>query len=240
VICQLKVTGVPAAIVAGEALKLSVNGTVTVRLWGVAVPPGPVAEIENVVVLVTGVIADPEVGSGPEPSVCGTAGVIVTAVALVVAQVIVVVCPALNDVGAALNCVICGCTGCATCTIAVCGVLFPPDPDAIAVYVVVSVGESDTLPLTEELVVTGRVVDPATAVMVTEDAFDVCQLNITLCPVVIVPTLAEKTRLGPPPPPPGLPMPAHEQRPRRASNTIPILIRRLFFNSIVVLRLVFT
>jgi hypothetical protein len=50
-----------------------------------------------------GTIDEPEVGSGPESSVCGTVGVIVIDVALVVAQVIVVVCPALTDVGFATN-----------------------------------------------------------------------------------------------------------------------------------------
>ena len=60
-----------------------------------------------VAVIVT--TADPEVGSAAVP-VC-TEGAIVTDVALVVAQVMVVVVPAVTAVGLALNCVICGVTG---------------------------------------------------------------------------------------------------------------------------------
>jgi hypothetical protein len=78
-------------------------------------------------------MADPEVGKGPESSVCGTAGVIVIEVALVVVQVMVVVWPPFSSVGLAVNCVIWGGTGWATCTIAVCGELLTPDPVATAV-----------------------------------------------------------------------------------------------------------
>ena len=43
VTCQLSVTVVPAVIVLGDALWLSVKGTVTVVVLGTAVPPGPEA-----------------------------------------------------------------------------------------------------------------------------------------------------------------------------------------------------
>jgi hypothetical protein len=69
--------------------------------------------MEKVVVEVTGVMEDPDVGSGPPPS-CKSDGVIVTDVALVVAHVIVVVCPAFNSAGVAVKVVICGGTGCTT------------------------------------------------------------------------------------------------------------------------------
>jgi hypothetical protein len=74
--------------------------------------------MEKVVVEVTGVMEDPDVGSGPLPS-CKSDGVIVTDVALVVSHVIVVVCPAFNSAGVALKVMICGGTGCTTCTVAV-------------------------------------------------------------------------------------------------------------------------
>jgi hypothetical protein len=62
----------------------------------------------NVVVDITGTMEDPEVGSEPVSSVCGTGGAIVTDVALVVAQVMVVVWPPFTVVGLAVNSVICG------------------------------------------------------------------------------------------------------------------------------------
>jgi len=95
-------------IVLADAVKVSVNGTVTVTVWGPAVPPGPVAVSENVVVEVKGATDDPDVGSPFESSGMGTAGVMVTAVALVVAQVSVVVCPPPTVAGVAVNCVITG------------------------------------------------------------------------------------------------------------------------------------
>jgi hypothetical protein len=98
-----KVADCPGAIVLGDADRLSVNGTVTVTVDGADVPPGPVAVIEYVVVAFTGAIEDPVVGKGPESSGNGTAGVMVTAVALVVAHVSVVVCPELRNIGAAVN-----------------------------------------------------------------------------------------------------------------------------------------
>jgi uncharacterized protein (DUF697 family) len=99
--------------VLGEAVKLNRKGTVTVRFW-VAVPPGPDAEMVYIVVEFTGTTEVPDVGREVVPSICGIAGVIVTAVALLVAQVIVVVCPAFTAAGVAVNCVICGGTGCTT------------------------------------------------------------------------------------------------------------------------------
>ena len=77
-------------------------------------PAGPVAVIEYVVVALTGTVAEPEVGSGPESSPTGRVGLIVIDVALVVVQVSVVVCPVLTSVGFAVNCVICGGTLVAT------------------------------------------------------------------------------------------------------------------------------
>ena len=106
VTCQL--TAVPATTVLGDALRVRVKGTVTVVLWGAAAPPGPDALIVNVVVDFTGTIEDPEVGSEPVSSVWGTGGVIVTDVALVVIQVIVVVWPPFTAVGLAVNAMICG------------------------------------------------------------------------------------------------------------------------------------
>ena len=75
---------------------------------GTAAPPGPVALMVKVVVEITGTIADPEVGSEPVSSACATDGVIVTDVALLVVQVIVVVWPPLTAVGLAVNAAICG------------------------------------------------------------------------------------------------------------------------------------
>jgi hypothetical protein len=48
------------------------------------------------------------VGNEPVSSLCGTDGVMVTDVALVVVQLIVVVCPPFTVVGLAVNAVICG------------------------------------------------------------------------------------------------------------------------------------
>lgn len=122
-------------IVLDDAVRLSVKGTATVTVCGPAVPPGPVAVSENVVVAVSGVTDEPEGGSPVESSGIGTAGVIVTAVAFVVAQLSVVVWPPLIVVGFALNAVICGAGGgggAATCTVAACGELLPPAPVATA------------------------------------------------------------------------------------------------------------
>ena len=71
-------------------------------------PPGPEALIVNFVVESIGTTEDPDVGSEPVSSVWATGGVIVTDVALVVVQVIVVVWPPFTAVGLAVNAVICG------------------------------------------------------------------------------------------------------------------------------------
>ena len=62
--------------------------TVTVTVCVAVVPSDEVAVRLNVVVALIGTIAEPEVGKVPVPPVCGTAGEIVTDVALVVAQVL--------------------------------------------------------------------------------------------------------------------------------------------------------
>jgi hypothetical protein len=80
----------------------------------------------NVVVLFTGGLADPEVGSVMPSSGLDTGGLMVTEVAFVVAQVTVVVWPALTEVGLTVKDVTCGGTGWATFTVIVCaGVLDP-------------------------------------------------------------------------------------------------------------------
>ena len=90
VTCQVNVTGCPGVIVLGVAVKLSKNGTVTVRFW-VAVPPGPAAVMVKVVVVFRGTTEDPVVDKAPVSSFCATGGVMVTDVAFVVAHEIVVV-----------------------------------------------------------------------------------------------------------------------------------------------------
>jgi hypothetical protein len=89
--CQLNVACWPAAIVAGVTLRLRAKGTVTVTDCGADVPPGPVAVIVKVVVLFTGGFAVPEVGSVMPSSGLNTGGLMLTAVAFVVAQLIVAV-----------------------------------------------------------------------------------------------------------------------------------------------------
>jgi len=106
-------------MLAGEALRLTLSGTVTVTVCGPALPPGPVAVSEYVVVALTGTVAEPLVGSGPESSPTARVGVTVIEVAFVVAHVSVVVCPALTAVGFAVNCVICGGPDAPTCTVVV-------------------------------------------------------------------------------------------------------------------------
>ena len=71
-------------------------------------PPGPEALIVNVVVESIGTTEDPDVGSEPVSLVWGTGGVIVTEVALVVVQLIVLVCPPFTFAGVAVKAVICG------------------------------------------------------------------------------------------------------------------------------------
>ena len=120
-------------MVFGVAVRVSTNGTVTVTICGPAVPAGPVAVSEKVVVVATGVVTDPEVGSAPESSLSEMDGVTETDVALVVVHVRVVDWPALTEVGLAVNCVICGGAGGVTVTFAVWGELVPPGPVATAV-----------------------------------------------------------------------------------------------------------
>ncbi len=84
------------------------------------------------VVAGTWATTEPDVGSVPESSLEETDGVIRTEVALVVAQVSVVVCPAPTEVGLAANDVTCGGAEVATCTVALCGGLEPPGPVATA------------------------------------------------------------------------------------------------------------
>jgi hypothetical protein len=134
VICHARVADSPAVIVLGDAVKFNVNGMVTVTVAGAEVPPGPVAVRVYVVVELTGMPAkDPEGGSGPVSSVCGMAGVMVIEVAFVVAQVSVVLCPALTYVGFAVNCVTAGNAEPTTCTVTVWGALVPWAPFAVAV-----------------------------------------------------------------------------------------------------------
>ncbi len=91
VICQVRVTVCPDVMVVGDAVRLKVNGTVTVTVCGPAVPPGPVAVSEKVVVVLTGVVTDPVVGRVPDSSLVEMDGVTETEVALEVAQVSVTV-----------------------------------------------------------------------------------------------------------------------------------------------------
>jgi len=133
VICQARVELCPVVMVVGVAVRVRINGTVTVTVCGPAVPAGPVAVSEKVVVVATGVVTEPEVGRAPDSSVSVMDGVTETEVAFVVVQVSVVDWPALTEVGLAVNCVICGGAGAATVTFAVCGELVPPGPVATAV-----------------------------------------------------------------------------------------------------------
>lgn len=91
VTCQASVSDCPDVIVLADDVRLKLNGTMIVIICGPAVPPGPVAVSENVVVAANGVTELPEVGRAFESSGTGTAGVIVTDVAFVVAHVSVVV-----------------------------------------------------------------------------------------------------------------------------------------------------
>jgi hypothetical protein len=93
----------PGAIVFGLAVKAKSKGTKTVTDWGPALPPGPVAVIEKFVVVLTGITADPDVGSVTESSGIGIVGVIVMEVAFSVAHVRVVVWPLFTVLGLTLN-----------------------------------------------------------------------------------------------------------------------------------------
>ena len=90
-ICQVRVADCPDVMVVGEAVRLNVNGTVTVTVCGPALPPGPVAVSEKVVVVLTGVVTEPEVGRVPDSSLLEMDGLTETEVALDVAQVSVTV-----------------------------------------------------------------------------------------------------------------------------------------------------
>ena len=93
----------PGAIVFGLAVNAKIMGTNTVTVWGPALPPGPIAVIEKFVVVLTGITAEPDVGSVVESSGIGMVGVIVTDVAFCVAQVRVVVWPLFTVLGVTLN-----------------------------------------------------------------------------------------------------------------------------------------
>jgi hypothetical protein len=77
-------------MVAGVAVRVSTNGTVTVTVCGLEVPAGLVAVREKVVVVLMGVETEPEIGRVPESSLSEIDGVTETEVALVVAHVSVV------------------------------------------------------------------------------------------------------------------------------------------------------
>jgi hypothetical protein len=114
VTCQERVELCPGTMVFGLAFNAKVAGTETVTVCGPVLPPGPVAVIENMVVSLTGITAEADVGSAPESSGTETVGVIVTDVAFSVAHVSVVVWPLFTVLGLTLNWVIVGGTGCAT------------------------------------------------------------------------------------------------------------------------------
>lgn len=116
--CHERVELCPGAIVLGLAVRAKLKGTETVTVCGPALPSGPVAVIENCVVVVSGTTADPDVGIAPESSGIGILGVILTEVAFCVAHVSVVVCPLFRVLGLAVNWVIVGGTDCKTCTVA--------------------------------------------------------------------------------------------------------------------------
>jgi len=125
--CQLTVACCPAVMVEGVTLRLRLKGTVTVTDCGAEDPPGPVAVMVNVVVLFTGGFAEPEVGSVMPSSGGTTSGLMLTEVAFVVLQLMVVTWPALTEVGLTVKDVICGGTGWATLTVIVCGGVVAPE-----------------------------------------------------------------------------------------------------------------
>jgi hypothetical protein len=91
----------------------------------------------------------------------------------------------------------------------VCAGVDPELPVATALYTVVCVGESATLPDACELFVTVRDAPPAAAVIMTDDAFVVCHESVTLCPLLIELLLAENVSVGEPAP--GFPIPCDPQ-----------------------------
>src|SRR5216684_2580459 len=133
VTCHDNVTACPEVMVLGEAVRPTVNGTFTVTIAGVALPPGPDALMVKVVVAFTTTTDEPEVDSGPVSSGVETGGVMVTEVALAVAQVMVAVCPPLTAVGVAVNVVMVTGPPAVTCTVMFCGAVVPPLPLATAV-----------------------------------------------------------------------------------------------------------
>jgi hypothetical protein len=144
--------------------------------------------------------------------------VIETVVAFEACQLIVTLWPEVIEPGLTVNFVTSGAAA-DTSTFAVAGVLEPPGPLAVAMYVVVSVGESLTVPDASELVVTVRVLVPAVAVTVTELAFDDCQLKVTLWPDVMEFELADSDTVGVDEA--ALDVPEHEDKAHIARSAIP-------------------
>lgn len=104
--------------------------------------------------------------------------------------------------------------------------MLPCGPVATAEYVVVCAGESFTLPEAWDVPGSVRVELPAVAVIVTEVAFVVCQLRVTLCPALIEFTLAEKMRVGAALDPP---TPLQALSPHKANVIIPLVMQRILF-----------
>jgi hypothetical protein len=160
-----------------------------------------------------------------EPEVCEVVVIVLplsvvieTVVAFEACQLIVTLWPELIEPGLTVNFVTSGAAA-DTSTFAVAGVLEPPGPVAVAVYVVVSVGESLTVPDPCELVVTVRVAVPLVAVIVTESAFEDCQLRVTLWPDVMDFELADNDTVGVDEA--ALDAPEHEDKAHVARSTIP-------------------
>ena len=80
-----------------------------------------------------------------------------------------------------------------------------------------------TDPDTCELVVRVRVEEPAEAVIVTDDAFAVCHVSMTLWPLLIEAGLAASVTLGAELAVEG---PAHEEKPHTANRRLPHEIQR--------------
>jgi len=106
---------------------------------------------------------------------------------------------------------------------------------ATAVYVVVCVGLSASVPAARVLMITVREVEPEEAVMVTLVEFVAFHLSVTLCPEGIVLVFAEKIKIGVPelfsevlPP-----APPHAPRPKRAQSKLTKPILRTNFSFIL-------
>ena len=93
-------------------------------------------------------------------------------------------------------------------------------------------GESVTLPVACELVVTVRVAEPAVAVIITDVALVDCQFSVTVYPALIAPELAENIRSGGPP----LLSPLQPESANRATGIAPQLTQRNNFVLISFLR----